>query len=228
MPKVGWPDYQRPTIIVKQAVPLELIQQWQARQVEYFTIVADSGSLAPGAVKIVDTTVPTGETWFLYQCWSMGCNTLDTTRLGAEIFILDYTKSLWYAFMVVSRIGFHPYSFALPFPCDPGDVIRVVFQNCTDYTQRYYAGFAGYKIQASPKPLDWLACKSLREFLSQPGIIGLGYQLGEKPIRIWVVNSLLGKVYKFKVWNFQTPKESAELEESYRFDERKGWEIYKF
>jgi len=55
----------------------------------------------------------------------------------------------------------------------------------------------------------------------------LDYQLGEEPPRVWVVNSRLGKAYKFKVYNFQTPKEEAELEESYQFDERKGWRIYK-
>jgi len=228
MPKVGWPDYQRPTIIVKQAVPLELIQQWMAREVEYFAIRLMSGLLTPGQVRSIDTQVPKGEIWFLYQVWGQASRTQDAGVDGPEIWFYNWTKSLWFAQMTASRVGFHQFSFALPFPNDPGDLLTVVFYNTTAYDQRYYAGFGGYKIPASPKPKDWPACKSLREFLSQPGIIGLDYQLEAEPPRVLVVNHRLGKVYKFKVWNFQTPKESAELEESYRFEERKSWKKYKF
>jgi len=218
---VGWPDFTRPTAFVKQAVPIELIEQWQARAVEYFTIMVDSGTLASGTSTYVDTVVPTGETWFLYQVWGVGCNTLDTTLGVFEIHVWNYTKDLRFAAMTVSRTGFHGFPFALPFPCDAGDVIRTLFNNATGATQRYYAGIAGYKITASGETKEFRPGMSLDEFLDQPGVVGLFYELIGVDARLTVYNATRAVVDELEITDFQTPDEKVRLIRTVKIEERK-------
>lgn len=218
---VGWPDFTRPTAFLKQAVPIELVEQWQARLVKYFTIVVDSGIIASGASVTTDTTVPSAETWFLYQVFGQACYTRDAASAAAELWMINLTKSLYFAAMTMSRVGFHSFAFALPFPCDAGDVIRTIQNNCTAAAQRYYSGIAGYKITSSGKPEPFQAGMSLDDYLNQPGIVGLFYERGDPITRLTVTNLERQTVDVLEIEAFQTLKETVKLISSRPITERK-------
>jgi len=207
----GAPDFHKFMYIAKQGVYLELIHHWQARVGEYFTIVVDSGTIAAGASVTTDTTVPSGETWYVHHAWGQSCVTVDLTRTFAEIIMLNATDSLYFFFMTVSRVGFHPAPLLVPMACDAGDVIRVIQQNASAATDnRYYAGFAGYKI-GSAKPRPWEKIRDFRRYLDQAGINGIFYDHSKTPMQIVVYNGRLRELCTFEVRRFQQPDEKAEM-----------------
>jgi len=205
------PDFHKLMYIARQGVYLELIQHWQARIGEYFGIVYDSGPLSSGTGTTAETTIPAGECWYISHVWGQACITADITTIAAEIIMLNYDKSIYFAYMSLSRVGFKPFPFAVPYPADPGDRIRLVFNNVTPGDQRYYAGIGGYKIPTSSPPKPWRELRNFRKYLNQPGIVAMFYELGERPVRITVYNTKLRELCRFGVRNFQKPNEEAKL-----------------
>jgi len=225
MPR-GYPDYHRPVDIARQtldrlfsnidikaqSVSLELITQWQAKEIEDFIIAYDSGSLAGGAVDYVDTVVPAGEVWYITG-FNFGSHMSGPYRDGGY-FITHYEAGVGPLLQSLPGKEFQQHTLPKPYRVPEGNTIRTGVYNPTVDTGRYVIHVFGYKLAAAsmpPSDPSKIDLTSYRQVIAARGINVISYERKGIITRVIIVNGIIQKRLDFEVKNLGKTSEQARL-----------------